>query len=213
MWGNLRSSHTDSLYSRIASKQQLERLVKLTISIQPSTHLFVPELRASACFTQVLRSAHFWELPNLRRESIIALFCIKFDFERGLVAFLSSFDTQTSFLDEVDTTKYLAQKEPQSLPIPLQELQSAVLAYEILLFAPAEYLSRTFRADLVRRAVSADILSSLSIDVDHTVTNVSRSLTVIRVFIQRIILYTGSMDHLVRTFYLLQSPLKPHNLV
>jgi hypothetical protein len=75
MSSNLRLSDSDSLSSGIASKQQLERLIKLTISIKPSTHFFVPELHANTCVAQALRLAHFWESPNLRREPKIIPSC------------------------------------------------------------------------------------------------------------------------------------------
>jgi hypothetical protein len=51
--------NTNSLLSGIAPKQQLERLAKLMLSTKPS----------NVVVTQALRSAQFWESPNLRRES------------------------------------------------------------------------------------------------------------------------------------------------
>ena len=180
--------NADSLFSGVAPKQQLERLAKLMLSTKPR----------NVVVTQALRSAQFWELPNLRRESNITRSLTTWT-QWNLVVFLSLFDTETSFLDDVDVTKYFSPKEHSSLPIPLQELGRAISTYEVLLCAPAEYLSRTCRTILVRRAVSADILSSVPADGNHTATGVYLSPT-LRIFLQRTIPHTSSVDHSVRAF-------------
>jgi hypothetical protein len=121
-----------------------------------------------------------------------------------LVAFNSVFSTATSFLDAVDTAPYLAKGRTNSLPVPLQELQRAISTYEIVLFAPVEYLSRTCRADLVRRAVVADILvSSLLTNANHSMADCSHSLSILRIFLLRNLSYGGVVHYLVSIFCLL----------
>jgi hypothetical protein len=103
--------------------------------------------------------------------------------------FLSSLRSETSIFDRFDPNTCLAQRKCDSqhvLPISIQELQGAISIFELALFVPAEYLARICRTDLVRRAFTADILiSMLPVDDKRTSTFVTRSLTVLRVFLRR----------------------------
>jgi hypothetical protein len=106
-----------------------------------------------------------------------------------LVMFLSSLSSETSIFERFDPGACLAQRKCDSqhvLPMSMQELQAAISIFELVLFVPVEYLSRICRTDLVQRAFTADIvISMLPVNDTHTSTFVTRSLTVLRVFLRR----------------------------
>jgi hypothetical protein len=74
--------------------------------------------------------------------------------------------------------------------------RAAVATYQLLLTFPVEYMSRTTRTELVRRAINADMMADSSIDP----TGVYSALTVVRVFIHNVSLYVGSVDQPVSYF-------------
>ncbi|EKM60878.1 uncharacterized protein PHACADRAFT_133752 [Phanerochaete carnosa HHB-10118-sp] len=59
-------------------------------------------------------------------------------------------------------------------------------AYRLLLYIPAEYLSRGIRSDLLRRALAADVLS------DH---GDAQTALFVREFLRRLFMFMGSAEH------------------
>ncbi|KAJ7786075.1 Urb2/Npa2 family-domain-containing protein [Mycena metata] len=115
-------------------------------------------LDSTSLLLSALSSAQFWELPNLRAAVL-------------------------SFVDEV--TSVLA--DPQ-VKLKTNDRALILSTYRLLLVFPIEYMSRTIRTELVRRAVNADLLFS-TLD-----TKEDLSPAVFRVFIQNVSLYLGSVD-------------------
>jgi hypothetical protein len=94
--------------------------------------------------------------------------------------------------------------------IQIKKVRRVVSAFEMLLFFPIEYISRTIRTDLVKRALTADIfITNLAIDEDAGY--VYHSLTILRLFVKRIFVSLGCIDQSVRlptcfTDHLIQPP-------
>jgi hypothetical protein len=129
-------------------------------------------LQPSMILNQTLRSAQFWEILNTRN------------------ALLSSINVETSALDKINTA------ETQSLlasPIDVTQLRRVISAYELLLYIPIEYIPRTSRQDLIRRAVTADLVVCRTMHA----ANSMRSMTILRVFLKRWLSYHSSVDHAV----------------
>ncbi|KAK7064414.1 Urb2 domain-containing protein [Favolaschia claudopus] len=104
-----------------------------------------------------LSSAQFWELPNLR------------------TAILAFADSSTSTLAE-------------ALPELTPNMVATVLStYQLLVMFPIDFLSRTLRTELVRRAINAELLC-------NSVPEMRRAVAMVRVFIYNVVLYVGSVD-------------------
>ncbi|KIK71275.1 hypothetical protein GYMLUDRAFT_254519 [Collybiopsis luxurians FD-317 M1] len=132
-----------------ASKAQLEQFIEIFVRLRTQGR----EHSTSVLLVQVLTSAEFWELPNIRS---------------ALLAFI---DQSTSIVDDWTTIT------------PLQE-QFVSSVFDTLLFVPTEYLTRSMRIFLVKRAIILD----QAIAESHT----SQLLRNVRICIARIL---SSMDH------------------
>ena len=129
-------------------------------------------LRPSPILTQTLRSAHFWELGNMRN------------------ALLSSINDGTSALDKAGITDTQSLPASEKMPIDATQLRRAISAFEMLLYFPFEYLSRSARQDLTRRAFTADFILCLTMHAGgFSEANIMRSMTILRVFLKRWLLY------------------------
>ena len=105
----------------------------------------------------------------------------------GKDVLLSVLNDTTAILDHVDAS--------QTRPSDIQ-VQHTISAYDKLLFFPVEYMSRTSRTDLVRRALTADVvISSMSIDKNNPSSYYCRSITVLRTFLKRVFVYLGAVDY------------------
>ncbi|KAJ7275268.1 hypothetical protein B0H12DRAFT_249170 [Mycena haematopus] len=62
--------------------------------------------------------------------------------------------------------------------------------YQLLLMFPIEFMSRNLRTELVRRAVNADVLYSSLADSQ----DLHSAVTVLRIFMHNVSLYTGTVD-------------------
>ncbi|KAJ7293352.1 Urb2/Npa2 family-domain-containing protein [Mycena rebaudengoi] len=123
------------------------------------------KLDATSLLLNAFSSAQFWELPNLR------------------VAILAFAEEATSTLTD-----------PKS-SISADACLDILSTYQLLLLFPIEYISRTTRTELVRRAVNADFICSSLTENEA----VYPALTVIRVFIQNVAVYLGSIDQPIST--------------
>ncbi|KAJ7900109.1 Urb2/Npa2 family-domain-containing protein [Mycena olivaceomarginata] len=145
----------------IASSAQLQRLVKIILRANVSVPVSeAAGLNATSLLLNALSSAQFWELPNLR------------------TAILTYADDATSML--VDP-----------LLKPTADTHATVWStYQLLLMFPIEFLSRTIRTELIRRAVNADVLYSSFDDMQ----GLPSAVTAARIFIHNVTLYIGSVD-------------------
>ncbi|KAJ7706421.1 Urb2/Npa2 family-domain-containing protein [Mycena rosella] len=144
----------------IASAAQLQRLVRILVRTNVVNYAPVaPGLDETSLLLGALSSAQFWELPNVRTAILV-------------------------FADEATST--LVDPPPSITAI---DRAAASSTYQLLLMFPIEYISRTNRTELVRRAINADIIYSSLPDRD-----VYSAVTVIRAFIHNVSLHVGSVD-------------------
>ncbi|KAF7339844.1 Urb2 domain-containing protein [Mycena venus] len=137
----------------IATPAQMQRLIKIIFSANIAANTSQAEgVNATLLLLNALSSAQFWELPNLR------------------TAILTFVDEATSIL-----------ADPHSKPTA--DTRATVLStYQLLLMFPIEFMSRTVRTELVRRAVNADVLYSPLADTQNlhsavtVISNLSRYL-------------------------------------
>jgi hypothetical protein len=80
----------------------------------------------------------------------------------------------------------------------VSQLSGAIAIYRLLLLLPVEYLSRSSRVDFVKRALVADdLFSHLSVDSEHASNYVDQSLTILRMFINRVLNHVGYVEQSV----------------
>ncbi|KIJ68740.1 hypothetical protein HYDPIDRAFT_24992 [Hydnomerulius pinastri MD-312] len=145
------------VFDALASKENLERLVALLLSIplelpsqekegaSPREDDQPIQRRPQSAITitprdillNVLRNAQFWELRNIR------------------AVFLSSISNLTAPLSSYILPAHPLPSSSES-PAP-ENLARASKVYTLLLYVPPEYFTRSVRAELVRRAVGGDI--------------------------------------------------------
>lgn len=70
--------------------------------------------------------------------------------------------------------------------------------FQLLVMVPIEFMSRTIRTELVRRAVNADIFYSSGVDTQ----DLTSAITVVRVFIHNVSVHIGSIDQPASTVVL-----------
>ncbi|KAJ7597284.1 Urb2/Npa2 family-domain-containing protein [Mycena floridula] len=147
-----------------ASESQLEGLVK--------DIAFTPE---NADATNILASAEFWELPNIR------------------LAFLAHVEKSTVILDsDTESEDFISLSE--SISLDEDKLRDLTSVYQTLLGVPTEYYPRHLKAKLIRRAFVVDILVSRG----PPQLAESRTLDVIRSFCARLL---GSVDLPTQSIY------------
>ncbi|KAJ7630714.1 Urb2/Npa2 family-domain-containing protein [Roridomyces roridus] len=139
----------------LASEAQLRRLVSILVRFNVGECDPDPlHADGASILLTALSSAQFWELPNLR------------------TAVLSYADDATSMLVDEDAA------------LTTSDGAAVSLTYQLLLMLPIEYMPRSTRSELVKRAINADVLSS-SLD--------GGNLT-IRLFIHNAAMHTGYVD-------------------
>ena len=80
----------------------------------------------------------------------------------------------------------------------VSRLSGAIAVYRLLLLLPVEYISRPSRADFVKRALVADnFFSHLSVDSEHPSNYVDQPLTILRMFINRVLNHVGYVEQSV----------------
>ncbi|KAF8971580.1 hypothetical protein BDZ97DRAFT_1650961 [Flammula alnicola] len=161
---------------RLASSEQLERLLKIILSIKmhPAGQSR-QEMQPEQLLMEVLHSAQFWEFPRIRN------------------VFLDILDKTTSALDSTHL----------KLPKTISILEKVSL-YQHLLFFPMEYFSWQLLNDLIKRSLNADVV--LSCSSSSSKQPVAEALIVLRVFLKRAYVYCGSVaqDSVgLHNFYLL----------
>ncbi|KAJ7139899.1 Urb2/Npa2 family-domain-containing protein [Mycena epipterygia] len=160
----------------IATAAQLQRLVKILVRANVGEYAPVAlRLNAASLLLNALSSAQFWELHNVR------------------TAILTFADEATSPLAD------------PNLKLTADDRTAVFSTYQLLLMFPIEYMSRTIRTELVRRAVNADILY-------NSLKDVYSAVTVVRVFIQNVSLYVGSIDQPIPNLSRYLNQLIDHNI-
>ncbi|EKM48091.1 uncharacterized protein PHACADRAFT_203262, partial [Phanerochaete carnosa HHB-10118-sp] len=121
-----------------ASEAQLARFAKLMTSPQSFSQSGVTheQIGLPSIVQRALHNAELWELHRLRD------------------ALLEQINAVTKPLDSVDVLTAV-----RGVHSPVGLSSDTVGAYRLLLYIPAEYLSRGIRSDLLRRALAADVLS------------------------------------------------------
>lgn len=133
-------------------------------------------LSSGAVVDMALYSAGMWELTNLR------------------TTLFATIIEETSFLDDRNYQYWYSSSTPRSSPsIDEFQLRKVILAYEFILFAPTEYLTRATRQSLVQRAMVADVIVCRRFDQSDAPA--PPSLDVLRVFLKRYLSFQDSLDH------------------
>ncbi|KAJ6509305.1 Urb2/Npa2 family-domain-containing protein [Mycena vitilis] len=149
------------LYTLVDRWLPMIELVKILFTPGLGAYVHADErVNATSLLVTALSSAQFWELPNLR------------------TAILTYADEATSILADPDM-------------VPTADSRATILStYQLLLMFPIEFMSRTIRTELVRRAAHADIIYSTGADTEGLLSVV----TVVRIFIHNVSMYLGSLD-------------------
>ncbi|TFK23128.1 hypothetical protein FA15DRAFT_621503 [Coprinopsis marcescibilis] len=156
----------------LASSEQLSKLVKIIMQLPVSTNA-----RSSGDRNQNLLPEHLL-LRTLRSAQIWELPNIR-------TAFLGHLSQSTVEL-KTDGSSTL-------------DIKKLILTYQLLLFFPVEYLTKTCRAELVRGALAGDrVLEQAAFGKSKKNSNSSNSevegLTVLRLFVQRIFGFIGTIE-------------------
>uniref|UniRef100_A0A8H7Y6I5 Nucleolar 27S pre-rRNA processing Urb2/Npa2 C-terminal domain-containing protein n=1 Tax=Psilocybe cubensis TaxID=181762 RepID=A0A8H7Y6I5_PSICU len=146
---------------RLASPEQIEKLLKIIISINliPSSSSS-QQVKPEDILLGVLHSAQFWEFQNIR------------------AVFSTLLDKKTTFLDPSSS------KSPK--PASLLDKLSI---YRYLLLFPMEYFPWKLLNDLMKRALAAD--SMISRLLPRNDIKGINTLTVLRVFLKRAYIHRG----------------------
>jgi hypothetical protein len=143
-------------------------------------------VQLSAIAIRTLRSAQFWELPNFRSRFFVrSLWQFTHLYCTG--ALISLLEAETSQIDSLDLHNILMQKAVAHAVT--EKVDRALPAYWVLQFVPVEYLSRSSRANLVRRAMVCDVVLGAFEDVAHAISKVHH----LRVFMKMAGDLTGGM--------------------
>ena len=81
--------------------------------------------------------------------------------------------------------------------LDVQQAIKAASVYQLVLYVPMEYLTKSSRAELVKRALSADLFLSSAGEADG---NTCQLVRVLRIFLKRAFTYTGHVEPSVSVF-------------
>lgn len=137
----------------------------------PSLH----GLSSGIVLDMALHSAEMWELTNLR------------------TALLATIIEETSILDDRNYQYWFSSTLQSPPSIDEYRLRKVISAYEFILFAPTEYLTRPTRQNLVQRAMVADVIVCQRYDQFDAST--PHPLAILREFLKRYISFQDSLDH------------------
>ncbi|KZV77619.1 hypothetical protein PENSPDRAFT_621174 [Peniophora sp. CONT] len=173
------------VFDAIASQVQMDRLVELLSKAASSSHVTADALTPRMVAKDCLRSAQLWEQRRLRS------------------SLLSSITTRLQGIDTVHV-ETVTDAPPHSLSLMSSGLKSGALdraleGFHLLLYCPPEYLSKSSRADSLRRAVTFDMALTAVEPVEHENPLASQ---VVRTFLQRTFHAVGSAEHQYAQAYL-----------
>ncbi|KAF9456144.1 Urb2/Npa2 family-domain-containing protein [Collybia nuda] len=82
----------------------------------------------------------------------------------------------------------------------MSKLLSALPVYRMLLHFPMEYIPRSYRTELIRRTMAADLFITRSWEAsDYALTDTLKNLTILRLFLNRIFLHSGFTEQSVQS--------------
>ncbi|KAK7463828.1 hypothetical protein VKT23_005765 [Stygiomarasmius scandens] len=162
-----------AVFDSQASEQHLQKLVIILTTINGHENSPYP-LRMLVL--QLFCMAEFWELPRLR------------------AALLSFVDDVSAVLDRTE----LQQSNLEILP---SETLNIISIFKLLLITPSEYLSRSLKVALVRRAGVLDNLIVSASSENHLDVDLSSTLYIIRGFVSRVLKPLDPTDSLFRDAY------------
>lgn len=115
------------------------------------------------------------------------------------MSILSSINARFQSIDTVHV-EIVTNAAPHSLPLAAVGLNTdtfnrALEGFHLLLYCPTEYLSKSWRADILRRAVTLDMTLTAVEPVENGSPRASR---VVRTFLQRTFCALGAAEHQVR---------------
>ncbi|VDB84507.1 unnamed protein product [Peniophora sp. CBMAI 1063] len=169
----------------VASQAQLDRLVELLLKAVASACTTGSALTPAKVAKDCLRSAQLWERRRLR------------------TSLLSSITAKLQGIDAI-SLETIADAAPHSLSTSSIGLDSGMLehvlgAFYMLLYCPAEYISKSSRTDILRRAVTLDMVVTAVKPDDE---GVARTPKVVRILLRRVFDAVGSADHQYTQAYL-----------
>ena len=116
-----------------------------------------------------------------------------------VAAFIALLDERTSPLDSLEIHECLSRDAISGLlESPAQDDLSIRAVYDILLYAPIEYLPRASRTDLLRRAMAADVSIGTSVRDAILHPGQRKRLVSLRAFICQAFAHVGTVEHNVR---------------
>lgn len=138
-----------------------------------------------------LQSPAFWEVPELR--CVYSPLFLDFASYLGLTAaVLAYLNEETSHLDIVDVVRTLEDITPSdNLSLDIPRIQTV---YTILRYTPMEYIPRSVRIDLTRKAVVLDAWLTSVPESRLTNNNLLGALSLFREYMSRSIMHAAVFE-------------------
>lgn len=141
-----------------------------------------------------MRSPAFWELPELRC-MYSYMFRDLIPYTGSIAAVLTYISERTSSLDATDVARTLGTPLFSSnLSLDMRQVQAV---YTILKYTPMEYLPKSVRIDLTKKAVVFDAQSISALKIGSTDNDLMGVLSLSREYISRSITHAAVFDRLV----------------
>ncbi|KAH8100543.1 Urb2/Npa2 family-domain-containing protein [Cristinia sonorae] len=137
------------MFNQLASDDHIHSFTKSILSGRYLERTSAGSGKSLTCATelqQILQDAQFWELNRLRE---------------SLLAHISA---ETSSWDSYDLNSILKKPSPTPKRPPAQSFNTLRTSFEVILYTPQECLSRESRNELLRRAMTADLIMKIDHD-------------------------------------------------
>ncbi|CAL1696498.1 unnamed protein product [Somion occarium] len=167
----------------LVTPDQLKRLAELMLAVLPQesgspSRRSQDALSLSSLFAKTLRNAQFWEMQNFRS------------------AIVSLINEHTASMDNVQVQDILQQLlSGQQFGKGPNEEGSLQAVYDLLLYAPTEFLPRSVRTDLLKRALAADVTIGISVKGRDLQPEQQQRLITLREFMRRVFFHVGTVEH------------------
>lgn len=113
---------------------------------------------------------------------------------------------RTSSLNDLDLKGLISDPNLKSIKKKNIDVHAVSSAFGLMLYTHAEYLPRTSRNDLLRRALAADVISVASIDNTETKREMHfKSSLLIREFMRRFLVHSGPIEYVSISFHCVSS--------
>lgn len=144
--------------------------------------------------SKVLHDATTWELHAFRGQlcGLSIRGCL---LKLSVDAFIAGINEQTKSLQDVDLQDLLSDTNFKSAKKKGIDIRDVSAAFGVILHVPAEYLPRTSRIELIRRALVADMISVRNDrGTDRTGFH---SVLLMREFLRRMFIHFGAVEYSV----------------